>query len=245
MERFKITAELRKDIGVKGTLKNLRKNGKIPAVIYGGDGPTVTLLVQEKEISNILRTSNAVVKIKYGDKEDTVIVKEIQRNVVSDKLLHIDFQRILMTEKIKIKVPIKLTGEAYGIKVQAGILEYSMRDINVLCLPTEIPKEIEVDITELHIGSSIRIKDIRAEKVEVLDDPNQIVVSVVAAKEEVVEPVAATEVVGPEEPEVIGKGKKPEEEAGAEEVPKEKETKEKEAKGKEAKPEDKKTAPAK
>lgn len=243
MERFNITAELRADIGIKGTLKNLRKNGKIPAVIYGGDGATVTLLVTEKEISSILRTSNAVIKIKYGDKEDTVIVKEIQRNVVTDKLLHIDFQRILMTEKIKVKVPVKLTGEAYGIKVQAGILEYSMREINVQCLPTEIPKEIEVDITELHIGSGVRIKDLHTEKVEVLDDPNQIVVSIVAAKEEVVEPVAATEVAGPAEPEVIGKGKKPEEEG--EEVPKEKETKEKEAKGKETKAEDKKTTQAK
>lgn len=242
MERFNITAELREGVGIKGTLKNLRKQGKIPAVIYGGDGHTAPLLVQEKEISNILRTSNAVIKIKYGDKEDTVIVKEVQRNVVTDKLMHIDFQRILMTEKIKIKVPVKLIGEAYGIKVQGGILEYSMREINVLCLPTEIPKEIEIDITELHIGSSIRIKDIHVEKVEILDDPNQIVVSIVAAKEEAVEPVAAAEVAGPAEPEVIGKGKKLEE-AETEEPSKEKEAKE--GKGKETKHEDKKTTPTK
>lgn len=224
MEHFNITAELRKDIGIKGTLKNLRKDGKIPAVLYGGNGPTIPLLIKEREILNILRTSNAVIKIKYGDKEDTVIVKDIQRHVVTEKLLHIDFQRILMTEKIKIKVPIKLIGEAYGVKVQSGLLEYSMREINVLCLPTKIPKEIEVDISELHIGSSIRIKDIHSEGIEILDDPNQIVVSIVAAKEEVKEPVAATEVVGPAEPEVIGKGKKPEEEAV--ESPKENETKE-------------------
>jgi large subunit ribosomal protein L25 len=120
-----------------------------------------------------------------------------------------------MTDKIKVKVRVKLVGEACGVKMEAGILEHNMRELNVLCLPTDIPKEIEINIAELHLNGVIRVKDIKSDKAEIIEDAEHIVVSVVAPKEEKVEtPVAAADAAAAE-PEVIAKGKKEEGEEGA------------------------------
>ncbi|MBI4655318.1 MAG: 50S ribosomal protein L25 [Elusimicrobia bacterium] len=214
MDKIEITAELRDGNATRGALNDLRKKGKVPAVIYGGKKPPVSLAVPEKEISGIIKKNiNAIIKINYADQQDNVIIKEAQKHVVDCNFIHIDFKRIALTEKIKVKVPVKLIGEAYGIKVQAGIIEHNLRELNVMCLPAKIPKELEINISELHIGSSLRVKDAPTGDYELVDDPEHIIVSVVAPKEEVVEAAPATVEPGAEtqEPEVIAKGKKEEE----------------------------------
>jgi large subunit ribosomal protein L25 len=211
MKQTKIAAETRENAGQRGTLSAHRLAGRIPAVIYGLDKKPLSVTVDEKAMAAIIKADpNAIITIQSAGGEDVVIIKAIQRHPVTDKYRHFDFQRISLTEKIKVKVHVKIVGECYGVKVQAGLVEHTMREVNVSCLPTEIPHEIVVDITDLHINHSLRVKDIKPGKFDLLDAPEQIVVSVTAPKEEKVEtPVAGAEAAAPE---VVGaKGKKEEE----------------------------------
>lgn len=211
MQQTKLNAEMRENAGQRGTLSAHRAAGRIPAVIYGLDKKPVSVTVDEKAMAAVIKAdANAVIMIKYQGGEDLVIIKSIQRHPVTDKFRHFDFQRISLTEKIKVKVHVKLTGECHGVKVQGGLVEHTMREVNVSCLPTEIPHEIVVDITDLHINHSLRVKDIKPGKFDLLDAPEQIVVSVTAPKEEKVETPAAGAAAA--EPEVVAaKGKKEEE----------------------------------
>jgi large subunit ribosomal protein L25 len=210
MQQVNVSAQSREKTGGKGAISSVLGKGMVPAVVYGGEKKPVSVMVVEKEIAGVLKFGdNALIKLKYGSEEENVIIKVVQRHVVTDRVIHLDFQRIRLTDKLKFKVHVKLVGEPQGVKLQGGIMEHALREFNVLCMPTEIPKEIEVDVTALNIGDSIRVKDVKS-KVELTDDPNHVVVSVIAAKEEVVEtPVAAA--AGGAEPEVIAKGKKEEE----------------------------------
>jgi large subunit ribosomal protein L25 len=211
MQQTKIAAATRENAGQRGTLSAHRAAGRIPAVIYGLDKKPVSVTVDEKTITAVIKADpNAIITLQHPGGEDVVIIKAIQRHPVTDKYTHFDFQRISLTEKIKVKVHVKLVGECYGAKVQAGLVEHTMREVNVSCLPTEIPHEVTVDITDLHINHSLRVKDIKLGKFELLDAPEQIVVSVTAPKEEKVETPAAGAAAA--EPEVVAaKGKKEEE----------------------------------
>lgn len=219
MEQLLLNASLREKAGVRGVNSSLRAQGIVPAVVYGTEKKPSLLSINEKEFVSIMKKGhNAIIKLKYDKVEDSVIVKEIQRHVVTGKIIHVDFYRISMKEKIEVKVPLKFVGEAYGVKTQGGIIEHDIREFTVRCLPSDIPHEIVVDVTNLRIGDSIRVKDIKVEKVEIKEDAERIVASVITPKEEVVEKVAATP-EGDKEPEVIAKGKK--EEEGAETAGKE------------------------
>lgn len=215
MQQTIISAENREKAGQRGTLSAFRAGGRIPAVIYGLEKKPVNVTVDEKGMISLVRTNpNAIITIKYQGGEDVVIIKAIQRHPVTDKYTHFDFLRISLTEKIKVKVHLKLVGECYGAKTEGGLVEHTMRELNVSCLPTEIPHEIVLDITDLHMNHSLRVKDIKPGKYDLLDAPEQIVVSVTAPKEEKVEtPVAGAEAAAPE---VVGaKGKKEEGAEGA------------------------------
>ena len=222
MQQNIISAENRDNPGVRGKLSAFRAGGRIPAVIYGQEKKPVNVTVDAKEFALVLkRGANSILTIKHPGGEDTVVIKERQRHPVTDVWTHIDFLRISLTEKIKVAVPVKIVGESYGVKVQTGLVEHTMRELHVLCLPNDIPKDIELDITELHIGQSLRVKDVKCAKFELLDAPEQIVVSVTAPKEEKVETPAAGAVAGAvgaagaAEPEVIAKGKKEDGKDGA------------------------------
>ncbi|MDP2864803.1 MAG: 50S ribosomal protein L25 [Elusimicrobiota bacterium] len=243
MKQTLLSAAPRTKAGVRATLTAHRAADQIPAVIYGQEKKPITIVVDYKAICSIIRTDpNAIITMKHEAGEDTVIIKAIQRHPLTDKYTHFDFQRISLKDKIKVKVAVKLVGECHGSKVQGGLIEHTMRVLNVSCLPTEIPHEIELDITDLHINHSLRIKDIKAGKAELLDAPEQIVVSVTAPKEEKVEePAAGAAAAG--EPEVIAKGKKEEGEEGAAKDGAKPAAGGKPAAG--AKPEEKKPAPKK
>lgn len=220
MQNIKLEAETREPIS-NGKLNTLRKEGWIPAVLYGTDkaasknkkgSSNVLLKVNEK---NFLKTvgshKSMIVELNWGSQNANVVIKELQRDPVSRKFIHIDFQKISMTEKLEVMVPIHTVGEAPGVKLAGGILEMITRELKVLCLPKDIPQAVNVDISHLEIGKGLSVKDIAAiPGVEILSDQNLLVVNIVAPAAEEVAPAAATP-TGPAEPEVIAKGKKPEE----------------------------------
>jgi large subunit ribosomal protein L25 len=153
---------------------------------------------------------NVIINLKDGGSENKVIVKEIQRYPLDDSIIHVDFQRISMTEKIEVMVPVQVSGIAVGVKENGGVLEHMLREIKVRCLPTDIPEAFIVDVTKFDIGEGVAVKQISVPaNVEVMTDKEMMVIIIVSStKEEVVEAPAAAAVTA--EPEVISKGKKEE-----------------------------------
>ncbi len=211
MEEILLEAQKREK-STKGKIKYARKKGLIPAVVYGAQEDTVLLFVNERDIIKILHKGfgvNVLVKLKYDSTTKMVLIKEIQRDVVRGNLLHIDFQVVSLKKEVEVDVPVHVRGEAPGVKNQGGILEHIMRTIRIKCLPTDIPKLIEVDVSQLNIGDNILVKDLEIpNKVEILSDPNSIVVNVISPTKVEEIPTAETLGVAPTEPEVISKGKK-------------------------------------
>jgi large subunit ribosomal protein L25 len=219
MEEITLKAIKREEIR-KG-LQLLRKKGYIPCVIYGArEKGALSLKIEKKEFLRLLHThrlESSIFSLLIEDEKKTtkkeVMIKEIQYHPVTGDILHLDFHTISLKKSVKVKVPLITKGEPIGIKQQGGVLDRLYWELEVECLPTEIPKEIEVDISNLKIGDSICVKDLKiAEGVKILEAPETILFTVSAPKEEVVEvKVEAGEERA--EPEVIKKEKKEEEEA--------------------------------
>jgi large subunit ribosomal protein L25 len=231
MKEIELRAKPREESG-KEYAKKLRKNGFVPAVLYGPETKTLALEVETKSFLSLLRGGlgeNVIITLLLDDKKDSqrkVLVREVQRDPVTGAILHLDFHQISLTKKLTIQVPIHLMGTPVGVD-DGGILQHALRDLEIECLPTAIPEKIEVDVSHLKIGDSVHVADIKVENAEILSDSKSSIVSVVPPtvfkEPEVAAPVAE------EEPEVIG------EKEGEEEKKEEKE----EEKGKEAKAEKK------
>lgn len=227
MEEIKLMAHVREKPGVKGTLSKLRKEHKIPAVVYGSNRNSVNITVSLKDLDTIIKKgSNVIVNLEVDGKIEKVILKEVSYHVVDSSILHVDFQRIAMDKKLDISVPIKLKGEAPGVKTHGALLDHTTREVNISCLPSDIPHEIMVDISDLaEVGSSVTLADAEVPKgVEITDELSIMVAHLLKPKiEEVAAPAPAAE---GEQPEVIEKGKKEEgkegEAAKEKEPPKEK-----------------------
>lgn len=222
MQTIEMNAKKR-TVSTRSVLNSLRKVGEVPAVVYGGRKEPWPMSVNGKEFLQIVRAHgiNVVMNLKVGNETETVLVKEIQRDPLGHHILHIDFQRISLTEKIEVGVPVRVKGEAPGVKLSGGILEHILREVRVKCLPMAIPQALDIDVSSLQINQSLKVKDVaRPEGMEILTEADQIVVNIVAPSElEEVTPAAAVP-TGPAEPEVIAKGKKPEEgEEGAAAAP--------------------------
>ena len=224
MAEFVISATNRADRG-KNAARRLRRRGLVPGIVYGGKGENLAVAVDPKALQRVLRSEagrNAILKLSIADHGSTnAILKNWQVDPVKESFLHADFYRIAMDVAIRVTVPIHVVGEARGVKVDAGILELVIREIEVECLPGDIPERIAVDVADLGINQSLRVSDVPIPaKVKVLQAADQVVVHVVAVKEEEAAPAAAAapvaegEAAAPgAEPEVIKKGKKEEEEA--------------------------------
>ncbi len=215
MEQVKLGAKARKEIG-KAQIKQSRLKGSIPAVVYRKGENSTPLFLDLKAMEKALHTSageNVIINLKIDGgekaKEKTCIIKEIQRKPIGGSLLHVDFNEISLTEAIKVSVPLAAKGEAAGVKQDGGVLEHLLWEIQVECLPTEIPQKLEVDVANLKIGDALFVKDIIAPKgVKILNDPEVRIFAIekpVEIKPEEIAPEAA-----PTEPEVL-KQKKPEE----------------------------------
>lgn len=236
-ENFSVEAEARETFG-KNAARRLRHAGRIPAVVYGGGGPSISLTVDPKSIVRILRSEaghNAIFTLQIPEKAPArVMLRDWQWEPIQGSLIHVDMVRIARDAKLRVRVPIRITGEPQGVKVQGGILEFVLREVEVECLPDDIPEHITLDVTELVIGRQLRVSDLPvAANVKVLAEPGRVVAHVTAPKTEVA-PTAEVVEVAPSsaEPELIRKRKA--EEEGAEETKPEKEEKTK-AEGKKEK----------
>ena len=211
--------------GTKNDARRVRRSGKIPAVLYGAGKDVAPLSVDPRQVLRILHSAsghNTIFELSLNGGERTkAMIVDWQFEPIKGKLLHIDLKRIAMDQKLTVKVPILLKGEAAGVKQQGGILEQVLREIEIECLPGNIPALIEADVTELVFGKVLRVADLpHSDKFKVLTDENQSVAHIISVKEEVApapEAVAAEAAAVPAEPEVIKKGKQEAEEEAAEE----------------------------
>jgi large subunit ribosomal protein L25 len=225
--------------GNKNDARRIRRDGKIPAVVYGAGKEARSVSVDPRQVSRILHSEsgyNTIFDLTLDGERTKAMIIDWQYEPIKGALLHIDLKRIAMDQRLQVHVPIVLKGEAEGVKQQGGILEQVAREVEVECLPGDIPTAIEVDVSHLVFGKVMRISDLpQPDKVKFLSDPNQPVAHIISVKEEAAptpEAVAAEAAAAPAEPEVIKKGKQevPEEgaEAGAAEKPEKAEKKEKE-----------------
>src|SRR3989454_7453936 len=180
MAEIVVSAKNRADRG-KNAARRLRREGMVPAVIYGGKGENLAVAVDPKALHKVLRSEagrNAILKLDIaGHGATNAILKGWQVDPIRESFLHADFYRIAMDVAIRVTVPIHVKGEARGVKVDGGILELIMRTVEVECLPGDIPERIEVDVTELGINDAIRVSSLPVNaKVKVLDDAAQVVV---------------------------------------------------------------------
>ncbi|HUL16029.1 MAG TPA: 50S ribosomal protein L25 [Terriglobales bacterium] len=214
-EKIVVEAAPRETRG-KNEARRQRLTGNIPAVLYGAKGEALTLSVNAKQVGQILRSAsghNTLFQVALGGKEEPAIVKDWQVDPVSGNLLHVDLQRIAMDVKMRVKVPVHTFGEPAGVKQQGGIFETVTREVEVECLPSDIPTEYRVDVSHLMIGMHLRAADLPIDpaKIKLLTDPERVMAHVVALRVEEEKPAeaAAAEVAAaPAEPEVIKKGKK-------------------------------------
>lgn len=207
-----VTLEVtRRDTTGKEVAKKLRRDGKVPAVVYGGHRDPVAITVDRKSVSELIQKSEHgmrsvfLLKMADSDQQRHAMIKELTINPISRKMTHIDFVRVVMDEMVKVTVPVHIVGTAIGVK-EGGLLDFQVRDLHVECLPNAIPDSIDVDVTSLAHHDYIRVKDLKLpEGTKVSDDPERVVVGVTHAKADaVVDAVAETAVA---EPEVIKKGK--------------------------------------
>ncbi|MCA1589842.1 MAG: 50S ribosomal protein L25 [Acidobacteria bacterium] len=203
-EKIKIKAEKR-DNGGKNVNRRLRADGKIPVVIYGGGGESVAAIAELKDLAAILRTDagiNTVFSLDLPGESGDVIFQERQIDPVRGRLIHADLRRIAKGEKMEMTIPIHLVGEAEGLKEDGAVLSQAMREIKVLVEPAKAPESFDLDITELAVGHSLHVSDLKVgEGVEVHEEPETVIASVVIVKEEELEPQLETA-----EPEVVGEG---------------------------------------
>lgn len=226
---FTIKAEKRETFG-KNANRRLRKEGKIPAVLYGEGTLNVPLTLMKKDIVMILKSEsgeNTLFKVVYDSKAQDAMIKELQVEQSSDELIHADLIRISMDKAIRVAVPFLLQGEPAGVKTEGGFVDFMTREVEIECLPRDIPENIKVDINGLHLHQSLKIGDIAApEGVKFITDPGAVVViiSVPHKEEEVAKPVEEEGIAAePTEPEVIKKERAEKEEEEVKDKKKEKE----------------------
>jgi large subunit ribosomal protein L25 len=232
MPEIVVSAEKRTEKG-KNVNRRLRVSGRIPGVLYGGSKDPVPVAVSPKDISAVLRSAsgeNTLFDLDLGGTRRKVILKEYQLEPLKGKLLHADFYEVALDKALQVSVHVEVTGTPVGVKVQGGILDFVTRELEIECLPTDIPEKIVVDVSELELGKHIRVSDLKlSDKLTMLTEPDIVIVHVVAPRAEEAPAAAAVEgaeaeaAAGAAEPEVIKKGKAEE----GEEKPEKAEKKEK------------------
>ena len=201
----------------KNEARRLRVAGKIPAIVYGGKDKGRAIAVDPKVLARILRTelgANTLIQLKLDGTDARVLVKEYQYDPVTHQLLHADFYRVAMDKVIRVTVTVVPRGEPKGVKQQGGVLDIVHRQIEVECLPADIPEHIEIDVSEMMVGMSVRVRDVATDaKWKAVSDQDMMLLHVIIPKVEEVPatPDAVAAAAAPAEPEVIKKGKKDEE----------------------------------
>ena len=210
-----VAAESRDSRG-KNEARRLRVKGSMPAVVYGGAAGPSALAVNPKDLNKILHSKtghNTIFNLSIGGKETVpVMIVDWQHDPIKENLLHVDLKRIDLAKRIAVKVPVVTHGDPKGVKLQGGIHEIITREVEIECLPDDIPEEFVVNVAELMIGQSVRASEIvLAPSVKLLSPGDAVISHVVSLKAEEVAPVAEVVAAPAAEPEVIKKGKKDEE----------------------------------
>jgi large subunit ribosomal protein L25 len=216
--------------GTKNDARRVRREGRIPAVVYGAGKSAVPVAVDPRQVSRILHSEtghNSVFDLALDGEKTKAMIVDWQYEPIKGSLLHIDLKRIAMDQKLRVNVPIELVGDPEGVKTQGGLLEQIVREVEVECLPADIPNVIELNVAALVFGVVLRVSDLpKSDKVKFVTDADQPVAHIISIKEEVAatpEAVAGDAAAAPAEPEVIKKGKQETEEEG--EAPAEKKEK--------------------
>lgn len=214
-----------RDAKGKGAARTLRSRGQIPAVIYGHGREPQALALNARDLDKMLshiQAESTVIEVTVGGSTAKTLIREIQRHPIKRQILHVDFQALVAGEKVTVSIPIVLTGTPEGVRLEGGVLDQTLREIEIEVDPSNIPHHVEYDVTNMVIGASVHISDLKVpEGVEVLDDP-ETSVAVLAAPRAVIEETAVVaepvegEAGAVAEPEVIGRGKEEEEDEGGE-----------------------------
>lgn len=211
MATASLSATLRSDTG-KGVARSLRRAGNIPGVIYGHAREPQPLAVSARELERLLSHISAdttVIELSLGGTDTRALIREIQRHPFKREILHVDFQEIVAGEKMTVRVPLQLVGTPAGVRLGGGIVDHIIRELSISVDPANIPNHIDIDITNLELGESIHVSQVKVpDGITVLDEPEAAVL-IIATPRAAVE-AAATEGEAPSEPEVI-RAKKPEE----------------------------------
>src|SRR3954453_20891483 len=185
-ETMTIEVQPREETG-KNANRRSRARGKIPAVVYGGGKESVSIEVDRKTLvamRNGHSGETPIFLLKLGDKERHAMIRNTQVDPVSRQVIHIDFQRVLLDQKVRVAVPVELVGTAVGVKVEGGLIDFVTREVHIECLPADIPKHLEIDVTELHVGQHVAAKDIKLPAgVTLLDEPEKVLASLTHTKE--------------------------------------------------------------
>ncbi|HTM00104.1 MAG TPA: 50S ribosomal protein L25 [Candidatus Omnitrophota bacterium] len=210
-----LNGEQRTGVG-KGIAKKLRASGRIPAVYYGRGETPISLVVNAKDVDTLLQGAsgaNVIVDLQVSGAaaaDRKALIREIQRDPVQGNILHLDLQHISLTERITVEVPIELVGVPTGVKDGGGILEHLLREVEVECLPTDIPTQLEVDVSAMNIGDTLHVSDIKAERVVIVTEADRGIATVVPPT--VLEEAKPAE-EAPAEPELVASKKEGEEAA--------------------------------
>src|SRR6266496_1309244 len=204
----------KREPGNKNAARRVRVSGKTPAIVYGAGKDSTSVAVDPRQVLRILKSEsghNTIFDLALDSDRVKAMIVDWQFEPIKGQLLHVDLQRIALDQKLTVTVPVVLKGEAQGVKTEGGILEQLLREIEIECLPSDIPKSIEADVSHLVFGVEVRVKDLAySDKVKFLTDENQMIAHITSVKEEVAptpEAVAEAATATPAEPEVIKKGK--------------------------------------
>ncbi len=217
MSEVAIEVQTREEKGSNAS-RRLRNEGKVPAVVYGGKLDAAPVVVNRRRVIESLQEAggeNAIFLLTLGKDKRHAMIREMQVDPITNRIEHIDFQRIDMAEKVKVEIHVELTGEAVGVKLEGGLVDFITRSVAVECLPSNIPNELKLDVSELHIGQHLEAKDLPIpDDVELVEDESRVIVSVAAPRVADEEETSAEDEglleAGGEEPEVAGHGKEEE-----------------------------------
>jgi large subunit ribosomal protein L25 len=194
----------------KNAARRVRVAGMVPGVVYGAKEPSIAVELDPKQITRILHSDtghNTIFDLEIGTGRTKAMIVDWQYEPIKGKLMHIDLKRIAMDKAIRVSVPILLEGVPVGVKMQGGILDQVLREVEIECLPGDIPSHIDLNVTGLGLNSSVRVADLPHGKLKFITDESATVAHVVAIKEEVAPTVDAVVAAAPVEPEVAKKGK--------------------------------------
>ena len=216
-KRETIMVEVEKrEPGGSNVARRMRAAGKVPANVYGLGRPPFALAVDPRKIEQVLhsptgRNTIFTLSLEGGQQTRSVMLREIQRHPVTDALMHVDLLRFDPTKRIQVRVPVRLLGTPVGVRLESGILDFVHREVEVDCLPANIPEHLDVDVTELHVNQNVSVRNLAIDPdIHVLDAPDTILAVVTYAKEELPTPEPTAAAATPTEPEIVGKDKEKE-----------------------------------